>query len=65
MGGEIAYIDKTINHPHFDDKTYVNDIALLKLKEDVQYNEKVQPINLASRNFDIIEDLNVTATSYS
>lgn len=33
-------------HPYYDPRTYLNDIAIFKLKDSVCYNEGIQPILL-------------------
>ncbi|XP_031839334.1 phenoloxidase-activating factor 1 [Nomia melanderi] len=39
----ISYV---IKHPYYDEKTFANNIAMLRLREPIQYTETVQPICL-------------------
>jgi len=41
-------------HPHYNNKTFANDIALLKLSEPVTFNDYLSPICLPE-NLDSLE----------
>jgi len=41
---------KVIPHPNFDDESFLNDIALLKLSEPVTFNEFLSPICLPNND---------------
>ncbi|KAK4320257.1 hypothetical protein Pmani_008866 [Petrolisthes manimaculis] len=43
-------VSQAIVHPNYDSSTYENDIALLKLKHDLTFNEYVQPIQMPTKN---------------
>ncbi|XP_046749097.1 trypsin-3-like [Diprion similis] len=46
-GGIIHQLDQIINHPNYSSPvTYANDIALLKVKEPMDFSAQVQPIPL-------------------
>ncbi|XP_045501869.1 trypsin-3-like [Colias croceus] len=45
-GGDTYAVKQIINHPNFSDTTYVNDIALLEVAEEIQYYSKVAPMAL-------------------
>ncbi|XP_076039590.1 mite allergen Der f 3-like [Oratosquilla oratoria] len=40
--------DRLIRHPHYDDKTFENDIALVHLKTPVPFSDTVLPVCLAT-----------------
>lgn len=43
-------VSQVIIHPNYDSSTYQNDIALLKLKHGLTFNEFVQPIQMPPTN---------------
>ena len=43
-GGQRIYVKEIIIHQDYDNMSFENDIALLKLEEDVVFNENVAPI---------------------
>ncbi|CAG4926824.1 unnamed protein product [Colias eurytheme] len=45
-GGDTYAMKQIINHPNFSDTTYVNDIALLEVAEEIRYYSKVAPMAL-------------------
>lgn len=46
----VYLIDDVIIHPHYDaSNSYVNDIALIKLKKSLEFNKNVQPVKLATK----------------
>ncbi|CAG4926833.1 unnamed protein product [Colias eurytheme] len=45
-GGDIYSVKQIINHPNFSYTTYVNDIALLEVAEEIRYYSKVAPMAL-------------------
>lgn len=48
-GGEIYTVAAVFIHHYWDSKKMIHDIALLKLKSDIQFNPKVTPIPLNSQ----------------
>lgn len=40
--------DKLIVHENYDDPLFANDIGLIRLKNPIEFNEKIQPIKLAT-----------------
>ncbi|XP_036152469.1 transmembrane protease serine 12 [Myotis myotis] len=52
--GKIIKVKAIIVHPNFHLETYVNDIALFRLKKAVRYNNYIQPICLP---FDVFQKL--------
>ena len=47
---EILDIESITAHPNFNEHTYDNDIALLRLKQEVTYNHHVKPICLKQQS---------------
>ncbi|XP_055383828.1 vitellin-degrading protease-like [Condylostylus longicornis] len=45
--GQILKVKKIIPHPEFNIKTYNHDIAIVKLKDKLKFNDKIQPIELS------------------
>lgn len=44
----VYFIDDVIIHPHYDaGNSYINDIALIKLKKPLEFNDKIQPVKLS------------------
>ncbi|XP_014229973.2 trypsin-like [Trichogramma pretiosum] len=48
-GGHLREIDYIVEHPQYTNETDDNDIALIKLKEPIKFDEKQQPIPLTDR----------------
>ncbi|XP_072440843.1 coagulation factor X-like [Chiloscyllium punctatum] len=44
-------VEAVIAHPHFQRRNYDNDIAVLQLKEPMQFNQNVVPICLPQKDF--------------
>ena len=40
-----------INHPQWNPRTLENDISIIKLAEDIKFNDAVQPICLPESNW--------------
>lgn len=49
-GGDTYKIEKLIGHSGYVPQTITNDIALIKLQEEIKYNDKVQPIKLPEKD---------------
>ncbi|XP_076287642.1 venom protease [Lasioglossum baleicum] len=49
----ISYI---IKHPHYQANTFANNIAMLRLREPIQYTETVQPICLPPKDMNPTDD---------
>lgn len=47
--GEVHTIERVINHPKYNWRNHEYDVSLLELSESLQWNEHVQPIQLAQR----------------
>lgn len=47
-GGQVYEVEKYIAHESHDDPEYAFDIAVVKIKGKIEYNEKVKPIKLLS-----------------
>ena len=47
---QAVMVDRAFIHPQYDDSTVSNDIALIKLSSDIEYNDYVQPACLPVRN---------------
>lgn len=59
----VHFIEDVVIHPHYNpDNSYVNDIALIRLKDSLVFSDTVQPVTLPSlRWFEVDEmDLDVT-----
>ncbi|XP_075990990.1 chymotrypsin-2-like [Anticarsia gemmatalis] len=46
VGGDKYSVEKIIVHADYDGSAIVNDVSLIKLKNDIQFNDRVQPISL-------------------
>ncbi|MEE6470640.1 hypothetical protein FKM82_009017 [Ascaphus truei] len=47
----IHWVDKILMHSKFQEQSYDYDIALIKLKEPIVFNEAVLPVCIPTRNF--------------
>lgn len=47
--GEIHKVDRYIKHEHFDSALITNDIALLKLKDPLEFNDRIRPVVLGTQ----------------
>ncbi|XP_036138353.1 chymotrypsin-1 isoform X3 [Monomorium pharaonis] len=54
--GNVYQIDEAILHPNFNLSLLANDIGLLHLKTDIEYNKLVQPISIAKTNSVLVGD---------
>ncbi|KAG5322237.1 CTR2 protein, partial [Pseudoatta argentina] len=54
--GYIYIPEEAIVHPDYDPNLMFNDIGLLRLKTDIQYNKLVQPISIAKTNSVLVGD---------
>lgn len=53
-GGQLVRATKAIPHPKFGVPSFANnDVGILKLATPLEFNENVQPIGLASSNFQV------------
>lgn len=52
-GGQYYNIEKFIMHEKYNQPQFANDIALIKLKEPIEFNDRVKPIELGK---DEVED---------
>jgi len=43
--------DRIIVHEHFDGQEFVNDVGLVRLSKPMEFNDKVQPIQLPNEDF--------------
>ncbi|KAK2584858.1 hypothetical protein KPH14_006295 [Odynerus spinipes] len=48
--GDVYPAEKLIAHPNFSSSKLINDVALIRVSKDIEFNEFVQPIQLASNN---------------
>ncbi|XP_068209326.1 trypsin-1-like [Palaemon carinicauda] len=46
---QIVFIDDIVKHQDYDPSTFVNDIAILKLRTPLEFNSFVQPIEIFSQ----------------
>ena len=49
--GQRVLVQEIINHPNYNSRTHDNDIAILKLKTHLTFNENVQPACLPKPSF--------------
>ncbi|KAJ2946648.1 hypothetical protein O0L34_g12705 [Tuta absoluta] len=50
VGGDAYSVEEIIVHENYDGQLIMNDVSLLRLTEDIQFNQKVQPIGLPGNN---------------
>lgn len=50
VGGNFYEVEKLIEHPVYIPATITNDIGLIKLKEPIEFSEKVKAVNLPKEN---------------
>lgn len=62
--GELYKSKTTIYHSEFNMFALYHDIGLIRVNQDIQFNEKVQPIKLPTTDFDETIDNNVTLTGW-
>lgn len=48
-GGFEQVVELVIKHPDFNDQTKVNNIALLKTREEIEFDETVKPARLGAK----------------
>lgn len=47
MGGKYYKVANFTTHEHYNSPIFAYDIAVVKLQEKIEFNEKVQPIELS------------------
>ena len=50
-------------HEKYDGSRFINDVALIRIDRDIEFNEKIQPIPLSSEDF-TKEDYPVVLTGW-
>lgn len=50
IGGKIYDVETHFSHPDWQSPFTPNDIALIKVTRDIEFNEFVQPIPISTRN---------------
>lgn len=63
-GGKHYKGEKFIRHEDHDNPRRSHDIALIRLQEPIEFNEKVQPIKISSKEVKAGENLKVTGWGY-
>lgn len=48
-GGTRYDVEKFIPHEEYDKPPFANDIALIRIKGEIQFNDKVQPIQYSDK----------------
>lgn len=51
-GGKIIVATKVTGHPDYNPRTIKNDIAVIELSEDIQFNDNIKPACLSSADTD-------------
>lgn len=54
-GGNTRKISTIISHSSFNPHTLINDIALIELESELDFNPSIQPIELETGNVNIVE----------
>uniref|UniRef100_A0A336M3B4 CSON009631 protein n=1 Tax=Culicoides sonorensis TaxID=179676 RepID=A0A336M3B4_CULSO len=47
-GGQVIQANRVINHPQYNSRTFDNDVSIVKLVSGLTYNDRVQPVPLAT-----------------
>lgn len=63
-GGTIYNIKKIHRHPNYNRTYWQNDVAILELEEEIQYNSKMRPIEIVDDNFEFTAYQMVDTTGY-
>ncbi|KAL0896045.1 hypothetical protein ABMA27_012026 [Loxostege sticticalis] len=66
-GGQSYGVEKIIVHEAYDENLIANDVSLIKLAQDIEFNDRVQPISLPDADTPAGADLLLTGwgrTSY-
>lgn len=59
-GGTRYAIERSVVHPSFKQNTRGNDIALIEIKDEIEFNDRVDEISYSSRDLpDNVEALHV------
>lgn len=59
-GGDTYKVEKLIQHNDYAARTITNDIALIKLAEEIKYGDKVKPIKLPDKDTGCNEELTLS-----
>lgn len=65
QGSDTAYhVEKCIIHEAYNKLTKNNDIGLVRVDRDIQFNDKVQPIKLAKKRTSVDDNESVILTGW-
>ncbi|XP_031616808.1 serine protease 38-like [Contarinia nasturtii] len=62
--GEKHDIEKWVIHPDYVKDTAKNDVALIKLEEDLKYSQQIKPIPMVKENFIVSEGLIIKTAGF-
>lgn len=62
--GIKIYIEQITSHPSFDLRTYVNDIALLRTVQQIEFTKYIQPVGLPSVDLPIEQSVTAKVSGW-
>lgn len=54
-GGDLYHANVTISHKEYNSRKIKNDIGLIKVDKDIEFTDKIKPINLPTENYQKID----------
>lgn len=54
-GGDLYRVNLTIPHEEYNQRKIKNDIGLIKVNKDIEFTDKIKPINLPTENYKKID----------
>ena len=61
---QLGKVKKAHIHPRYNPDLITNDIAILELENEIEFSDKVQPAQLAPRDYKVKRDQNITASGW-